>query len=106
MSEQLLCSRFFLTEEASQVHAQSSMHFNAFIKILNDKIAENEEKKRKTVDEDISIDAETESMYDIESMPIIFSKDNVILESMPAVSAEASILQKEEEIVPHACKTI
>lgn len=46
------CSRFFLTEEASQLHAQSRMHFNAFIKILNEKIAENEEKKRKTVDED------------------------------------------------------
>lgn len=46
------CSKFFLTEKASQQHATGKTHYSAFVKILNEKVAENEKKRKKSVEEE------------------------------------------------------
>lgn len=46
------CSKFFLTEKASQQHATGKTHYSAFVKILNEKMAENEKKRKMSVGED------------------------------------------------------
>lgn len=45
------CGRFFLNKEKSDAHCRSEMHYKAFVKILNEKSVQAEEKKRKSSEE-------------------------------------------------------